>query len=472
MRRSRPAVAALIITGGLLTSACTSTATPDGPTPGTAVATSGSGGRTPAPTTAPSVVPVTVDGMLTGPGVDDASISLGLLVDPATDRGFTAGVNLWRDTVNNTGGICNRTIQIAGPDPSTAATLDESYENLGRSTLGLITLEPGAKGLSLASRIRADGVQAFTPEGLSEQLAWPSPVVLGATDDILAINAAAYLLSAKVLTAGSTLGVLVDDSARATDALTGLAWWAKTNGVTLRVLRSGDAVPQDIPAVFAATTPEQVATLLTATAPGASPGSAVASGASSAAGTGTAGSAISEPATESGTAGSEPATSGGTADDGAATGPIVVTTLDGYLPAGMPAGQWNRLLVATVTPSSGADHPGVLAVDTAFADAGGTDPGPRMLEGYATGEAWSRLLEPMCAAKKLTRASAAEVLKGLAPASPDSLFGPTNPAAQVTAGQAASRVSAISRADPGLSTGLKSVTLLESAPGIADYRPG
>jgi hypothetical protein len=411
--------------------------------------------------------------MLTGPGVDDASISFGLLVDPASDRGFTAGVKLWRDTVNGTGGICDRTIQLTVPNSSAAPDLDSAYQTLGRDTLGLITLEPGATGLSLASRISADGIQAFTPEGMSAQLRGASPIVLGATDDILAINAAAYLASAKVLAAGSTLGVLIDDSARASDALAGLTWWARTNNVTLRVLQAGEPVPHDIPAIFAATSPSQVSALLAATAPSAT--TPTGGGTPSAGSTDTGSSSAQVPATtgsdlQSSTA---PGPSGETSDaaPGSPTGPVVVTTLDGYLATGLPAGQENRLLVATVTPASGADHPGVLAVDTAFADAGGTDPGPRMLEGYATGEAWARLLQPMCAAKKLTRASAAELLKTLAPASPDSLFGPTNPAAQAGSGQAASRVSAISQADPSLPGGLKPVTLLESAPGIADYRP-
>lgn len=468
MRSPRNVAAALILIGGPLLGACTSTSGTDGSTSGQPPASSRASGSSGAPTTAPSVVPVTVEGMLTGPGVDDSSISLGLLVEPAADRGFTAGLKLWQDTVNTTGGICHRTIQIATPDPaSTAPTgLDASYEQLGRSTLGLITLETGAPGLSLSSRIRADGVQALTPEGLSTQLAGASPVILGATNDILAINAAAYLLSSGTLVAGGTLGVLVDDSAAAADALAGLTWWARANNITLHALQSDDEVPQDIRAVFAATDPSAVATLLTATArpvAGSGGASSVGSNVTTAAGSGAAGPTESAP----------PAGSvAGSVLDGAPTGPVIVTTLDGYLPAAIPAGQAGRLLVATVTPASGAKHPGVLAVDTAFADAGGTDAGPRMLEGYATGEAWARILEPMCEAEKLTRASAAEMLKTLSPASPDSLFGPTSPAAQVTAGQAASRVSAISQADPGAPSGLKPVTLLESAPGIADYKPG
>ena len=58
------------------------------------------------------ITPVTPDGFLTGPGVTDESITLGVLVDPDRDRGFTAGVELWQQTVNTSGGLCGRTLEL------------------------------------------------------------------------------------------------------------------------------------------------------------------------------------------------------------------------------------------------------------------------------------------------------------------------------------------------------------------------
>jgi len=420
-------------------------------------------------TAATTVDPVTVEGMITGPGVDDASISLGMIVDPATDRGFAAGVTLWRDIVNARGGICGRTIQIT--TAATGSTTDEAYTQLGRSTLGLILLEQGEPGRQVAARIRADRIPTLTPEGHRGDLAGTSsPVILGATDDILAVNAAAHLLSSGVIPQGGSLGVVLDDPATADDIRTALSWWAARNHIRLLELHLGEAVPADIQAIFADAAPQRIADLLTSTSgAGAGAGSAP-SGPASGQASGDPGSpstgdrASVGPAVNGTAAGTHPAI--------AARGPIIATTLNGYLPAFFPADGAGRLQVATVTPSPGADHPAVLAVRTAYADSGHSNPGPRLLEGYATGETWARLLEPMCAARTLTRTAVAEQLRGLAPASSDSLFGPTDPAMQLSAGLSASKVSAMSEADPTASGGLRPITLLESAPGIGDYRAG
>lgn len=86
------------------------------------------------------------------------------------------------------------------------------------------------------------------------------------------------------------------------------------------------------------------------------------------------------------------------------------------------------------------------------------------------GEAWGRVLEPMCSARTLTRAAATAQWAALAPAAADSIIGPTRPADQLTATLPNSRVSALSVVDPALVTGLRPLTLLESAPDIAEYR--
>lgn len=503
MSLSRRIVTTIAVLGATVTlGACTSAPPVVGSTagvPSSAQSGSHSATKPPAVTARPQ------DGMLTGPGVSDASISLGLIVDAATDRGFTGGVQLWRDTINTTGGICGRTIQLVTSAAGSAP--DVTYETLGRSTLGLITMEPGAAGMTLASRIRADRIPAFTPEGTSSKRSEAGPpIVLGATDDILAINTAAHLLSTGLVPAGGSLGVLVDDSAAAADVMEGLTWWADKNKVTLRAIPETGPVPAGIPAVFAAVDPAQVANLLTRTSsaggaagaggsdiPGGTTGSTAATGTSRGAKTGnggaggvgsgpSSGGGAGSTATSSATGVSGSSAGGGSGPGASAAagptaagspkGPLIATTLDGFDPALIPAGQAGRLLVATVTPSPGADHPGVKAVDAAYAAAGHHNPGPRLLEGYATGEIWARLLEPMCSARTLTRTAALTDLAQLAPSSPDSLFGSTSPNIALTSGGPASRVSALSIADSAAPAGLRQVTLLESAPGIADYHSG
>lgn len=470
------------------------------------------------PTTAPSVTPVTDSGMVTGPGVDDASISLGVIVDPDRDRGFTAGLDVWRDSVNSTGGICGRTVELVAATAGLSG--QDAYRDVGRNTLGLILLPQNASRPDLWNAARSDGIPALTPEGHLTDLTGGagSPVVLGATEDVIAINTAAGWLADGILTTGATLGVLVDDvpdgdGPDRTDAVAGLSWWAARNDVTLEVLEPGEPIPASVGAIYAAAAPGAIGDLLRqttvtpdgaatdagssgagSTPAGSTPAGSTSAGSSSAS-TSVAGSlpastsaADSSPAASAAAGSSEGGSSDagssvGVAPDGATdgtvppdagtfsvpAGPIVGTTIDGYLPQDIPTDQAGRLQVATVTPSFGAQHPVASAVQEAFLGSGAT-PGIRSLEGYATGEAWTRLLEPMCAARTLTRSAAAALLASAGPAAPDSLFGPTLPANQVTSGLPASRVSALSVADPATPAGLRPLSLLESAPAIGDYR--
>src|SRR6478672_10885739 len=130
IRRLRRATAIALVASAAALGGCTSGG-PD-PDPGTAAPSSavpstvpgpGSSGpdgtvaSTPrtassaAPTTT-SLVPLTPDGLQTGPGVEADRITLGLLVDPTLDRGFSAGVRLWQSTINRTTGVCGRTIEL------------------------------------------------------------------------------------------------------------------------------------------------------------------------------------------------------------------------------------------------------------------------------------------------------------------------------------------------------------------------
>lgn len=433
-----------------------------------------------APTTAPSFTPVTDSGLVTGPGVDDASISLGVIVDPGTDRGFTAGLQVWRESVNSGGGICGRTIELVSG--TAGLSDDQAYREVGRRTLGLILLPQNRSRVSLGDAVRHDRIPAVTPEGrLSDLTAGTgSPVVLGATDDVIAINTAAAWLAGGTLTVDDTLAVLIDGDPAGSDAVTGLSWWAARTGVTLAVLGPDDPIPAGVPAIYAATSPVAVGDLLRRTTsavdrgyPGASSGAAGSETAPSTDATGssrTASSTGGTPSTGTASAAGTATTIGGPGYS-APSGPLVATTIDGYLPQDIPVDQAARLQIATVTPAYGAPHPVASAVQEAFTQSTAT-PGIRSLEGYATGNAWARLLEPMCTARTLTRSAAAALLASAGPAAPDSLFGPTLPANQVTSGLPASRVSALSVADPTSPTGLRPVSLLESAPAIGQYRKG
>ena len=122
-------------------------------------------------TTPVSITPVTPDGLVTGPGVTDSTITLGLLVDSERDRGFTEGVSLWRDSVNGSGGLCGRSVQLmTNGAAGVPADAPGAYDSVGRSTLGLMTLPAAADSPTLTTRISADQIPTLTPTGTSAQL--------------------------------------------------------------------------------------------------------------------------------------------------------------------------------------------------------------------------------------------------------------------------------------------------------------
>ena len=180
---------------------------PSGPT--------GSAAATTAPTTTTvAITPVTPDGLLSGPGVTDDSITLGMLVDPDRDRGFTAGVELWQQAVNTSGGLCGRSLELIRNGSTDVPTdVVQAYDTIGRGVVGLITLAPPTEAVALNSRISADQIPALTPAGTAAQLGPSRPVVIGPTQDILSINALDYLERSGRVEEGATIGVLTDGSA-------------------------------------------------------------------------------------------------------------------------------------------------------------------------------------------------------------------------------------------------------------------
>lgn len=465
LRRRAAATAAAL----LALSACTGQQPlpPDGSTPpSTATTTATTATTTP-------LTPVSDPGLVTGPGVGDTTLSLGLLVDPEQDRGFTTGLTLWQRTVNAAGGVCGRSVEFVRP----VGAIDETaYRTVARQTLGLVTLPAAGFRGTLRELVAGDRLPALTPEGGPADLRVPGgPVVLGATDDVLAINTAAHWQGAGVLPAGSTVGVLVDvrdGDTDALDAVTALGWWAARSGVTLQVLHPGEEIPEQVRAVYAPGAAAGVAELLTTlqdgpglAAPATTPGPATTTTplVSTPQPTASSGTPTSAAPTTGPTGGSTPSTTRAATD-----GVAVATDLDGVPTLAAADG---RLLVASVTPAYAAQHPVADALRAAFATVG-SSPGPRSFEGYATGEAWGRALDPMCTARTLTRAAALEQFATLGPAGADSIIGPTQPSDQITSGTPNSRVSALSVVDDRTPTGLAALTLLESAPDIGQYPPG
>lgn len=357
--------------------------------------------------------------MVTGPGVTDTTITLGLLTEAATDRGFSTGVQLWQHNVNRTGGVCGRTISI-NRNPA-GETLAAGYSRIAGGSLGLMTMPSQSASATLGAMSSADQIPTLTLAGSSATLTTTGPVVIGATEDIKAINAFAYLRSVGKVPAGSTIGVLSDASPDAANALAGARWWAARNGVSINSKIDGSDVPTDwgaVGAILVLADPATVQATLAATG----------------------------------------------------TGTDVITNLDGYDPASIadPAG---RLLVTLAAPAYGSDNPAAAAVAKAFVNSGGAAPGPLLISGYGVGAAWGRLLGQACTDRALTHAGVDAAMTTVGPASVDSLFGPSDPGRVAGSALPATRISSLALADPAAPAGLRPLIWLQTAPGIADYVP-
>ncbi len=365
-----------------------------------------------ATTTSTSPTPVTPNGLTTGPGVTDATIRLGLMADPTRDRGFDAGVQLWMRTVNADGGLCGRSVAVV------SASGTNGYVDHAADVLGFLA-EPASDGTSgFAEMAAADQVAVLQATGSSTTLSAAQPVIVGPTDDIIAANALSYLVSSGRVAPKATISVLTDASPEAENALAGARWWAGRTGATLVVRSStADAAVSGAAAVLVLADPGVVArTLATSDLP-------------------------------------------------------VLTGIDGYAPSTVSSEAAKRLLVMLATPAFGSDQPAAAAVSEAAFAAGLTDPGPRLLSGYAVGTSWARLIQRACTDLNLTRAGVGTAMTKVGPAPVDSLLGASDPGQVVTSHLPASRQSSIAQADPSAPGALKPLVWTVAAPGIEDYAP-
>ncbi len=372
--------------------------------------------------------PVTANGLLSGPGVSETAIALGLLTTSAPDGGFAAGFRLWAQAVNADAGICGRTIAVSevpagavpasdADDPAADDPLLIGYRELAPRVVGFAA-PAAAAGSGVTAASRADEIAVLLPTGPSSILGATGPLPVGATTDVLAINALGYLRTKGGLPRGSRVGVLTSGSADSANALAGARWWAARNEIEVDSHGSAGADWSGDAAVLSFGPASSASAVL------------------------------------------------------AASGNVpVVVGASGYDPAQWQAADSGRLLLSLPTPAFGSDHPASAAVAGAYARSGGRDPGPLLLAGYAVGNEWGRLLENACGQLNLSRNGIAAAISGVGPAAVDSLVGPTDLSQAALHDLPATRVSAMAEADPSAPGGLRPLTWLQATPGIADYRP-
>ncbi|AZI57246.1 hypothetical protein EH165_02800 [Nakamurella antarctica] len=406
---------ALVITAAMSTSACTGPRDAGDPLATSTVLPSE---LQPGPVASPtSQAPVTQPGVATGPGVSNTEIAIGALVDAGGDRGFSSGLSLWASSVNNDGGVCGRKVRI----DTGGSDVQAAYLEMGPSVLGFVmSVENESARSSVARTMSADQIPAVAVAGIAVDLFQTSPVVIGPTRDVMAINTLDHLVQAKAVGAAESIGVISDESPAAQDALAGLRWYAASAGIDVIVAATGKTPPPNfpsLPVVFS----------------------------------------LAAPATTADLAAALPAST------------LVVTDVNGYDPTLLSAASAAHLQVMLPTPAYGSDHPGAAAVAKVLLAEGISSPGPMTFSGYAAGAAWQRLLTAACEGSSLTREGIRSAFSTIGPASLESMLGASDPGRVVSANRPATVTSALAQADPTAPSGMTPLTGLISAENIEKY---
>ncbi len=150
--------------------------------------------------------------VVTGPGVTDTTIRLGVLTDqtgpfaPAS-KDAQAGRTLFWDAKNADGGVCGRKVEFV--------TRDHGY-NVQRAVGAYAQMQPNVLAFgellgspvlaALQPRLQSDQALALAASWSSQLLTNPYLVITGATYDVEAIDGIAWLMHNKGLATGDTIG--------------------------------------------------------------------------------------------------------------------------------------------------------------------------------------------------------------------------------------------------------------------------
>lgn len=175
----------------------------------------------------------------TGPGVTQDSISLGVLTDLsglAKGHGvaITYGNQLWAEKVNESGGICERQIELNVQDNGYKVdSAVPQYEALKGEVAGIAQILGSPILAALKQKAVADDMLMAVPSAASVNLDTEIVVAAGTTYDIEMINGMAFLQEQGLLEDGARIGVVYIDSELGQNALMGVKFYAEKHGLSL-----------------------------------------------------------------------------------------------------------------------------------------------------------------------------------------------------------------------------------------------
>ncbi|MEU8137318.1 ABC transporter substrate-binding protein [Streptodolium elevatio] len=179
------------------------------------------------------------DGVLTGPGVTDTTVTIGELTDltgvyATLGKSLTQAQQLYFDEVNAAGGICGREIRLLVRDHGyDVAKGVAAYDEISPQIIGISQLLGSPVVTAVLPSLDRDAVLAIPA-------AWPSTMlkqryvqVVGATYDIEMINGVGFLLRERKVVAGDRVGHVYFEGEYGENALAGARFAAQQAGLTL-----------------------------------------------------------------------------------------------------------------------------------------------------------------------------------------------------------------------------------------------
>jgi len=377
----------------------------------------------------------------TGQGVTDKSIKLGVLTDQTgvfagPGKAISQGRQLYWDTKNGQGGVCNRQVEFVvkdhGYNPQQAVA---GYAQVKDEVLALDELLGSPMIAALLPSLESDQMLTLAASFSSSLLANPYVVVSGTTYDVEMINGLQALIDTKKIAPGDTVSHIYLDGDYGKNALAGSTAAAKQLGLKLveNKIKPTDA---DLTAqVTASKNAGAKAVLLTTT--GAQTASAV---------------SVAEASGYDATfLGSNPAFS--------------PTLLKGSAKSAL---EKRLYVVSSIAPFS-SDAAGPAQVRQSFTTKFPDQPqSTYVMYGYAQGEIMARILEAACKNGELTRPGLLNALKSLSNVDTQGLIAPLD---YSTPGAIPAREVYLMQPSATTAGGLRVVQSLFSSPFGDSYQP-
>lgn len=183
--------------------------------------------------------PTSSGGVKTGPGVDDKTISLGVLTDTSgvfasLGATVTQGNQLGVDEINAAGGVCGRQIKLVvqdhGYDVQRAVA---AYAQEAPQIAGILQLLGSPMTTALLDQLAGDKMLSATATWASTLLRSDFIQISGATYDIEMINGISYLVDQGKIKKGDKIGHIYFEGEYGANGFAGSKYAAEKLGLTV-----------------------------------------------------------------------------------------------------------------------------------------------------------------------------------------------------------------------------------------------